>query len=79
MLLNAKGQVTIPADLRAKHHLREGDEVDVVEVSGVLTIVRREGTESRGWRAVRRLQGSATDPDTAGMTTDELMELLRGE
>lgn len=79
MLLNAKGQVTIPAELRAKHHLREGDEVDVMEVNGALTIVRREGAESRGWRLVRRLRGGGTDPDTAGMTTDELMELLRGE
>jgi AbrB family looped-hinge helix DNA binding protein len=79
MLLNAKGQVTIPAELRAKHHLREGDEIDVVEVDGVLTIVRAEGAESRGWRTVRRLRGSGTDPDTAGMSTDELMELLRGE
>lgn len=69
----------IPAELRARHRIQEGDEVDVIEVSGDPTIVRREGAESPGWRAVRRLQGSATDPDTAGMTTDELMELLRGE
>ncbi|MGH3450263.1 MAG: AbrB/MazE/SpoVT family DNA-binding domain-containing protein, partial [Haloechinothrix sp.] len=29
MRLNSKGQVTIPAELRAKHHLHEGDEVEV--------------------------------------------------
>ncbi len=79
MLLNAKGQVTIPAELRAKHQLREGDQVDVVEVGGVLTIRRSPEAESRGRHLVRRLRGSATDPDTAGMSTDALMDLLRGE
>ena len=28
MRLNSKGQVTIPAELRRKHHFHEGDEVD---------------------------------------------------
>ncbi|MCT2592641.1 AbrB/MazE/SpoVT family DNA-binding domain-containing protein [Streptomyces sp. N2-109] len=79
MLLNSKGQVTIPADLRAKHHLHEGDEIDVIEVDGVLTINRAERAESRGHRMVRRLRGSGTDAATDGMSTDELMEFLRGE
>lgn len=79
MLLNAKGQVTIPAELRARHRLHEGDEIDVIEIDGVLTIVRAENAESRGRRLVRRLRGSATDTATDGMSTDELMDLLRGE
>jgi AbrB family looped-hinge helix DNA binding protein len=79
MVLNSKGQVTIPAQLRAKHGLYEGDEVEVVEVGGVLQIVRSEGTESRGQRLVRRLRNSATSKDVEGMSTDDIMELLRGE
>ena len=31
MSLNSKGQVTIPAPLRQKYHLSEGDEVEVIE------------------------------------------------
>ena len=31
MRLNSKGQVTIPAPLRERYGLHEGDEVDVVE------------------------------------------------
>jgi AbrB family looped-hinge helix DNA binding protein len=31
MRLNSKGQVTIPAALRERHGLHEGDEVDVIE------------------------------------------------
>ena len=39
MRLNSKGQVTIPAELRRKHHLHEGDEVDVVDDGQTLRIV----------------------------------------
>lgn len=79
MVLNSKGQVTIPAHLRAKFGLHAGDEVEVAEVDGVLQIVRKEGAESRGQRLVRRLRNTATARDVAGMSTDEIMALLRGE
>lgn len=79
MVLNSKGQVTIPANLRAKYGLREGDEVEVVEADGVLQIVRAEGAETRGQRLVRRLRNTASSRDVEGMSTDEIMELLRGE
>lgn len=36
MKLNSKGQVTIPAELRHKHGLHEGDEVDVIDDGGKL-------------------------------------------
>jgi AbrB family looped-hinge helix DNA binding protein len=79
MVLNSKGQLTIPAHLRAKYGLRAGDEVEVVEVGGTLQIVRAEGTETRGQRLVRRLRNTATSQDLAGMSTDQIMTLLRGE
>jgi AbrB family looped-hinge helix DNA binding protein len=79
MVLNSKGQVTIPAQLRAKHGLHVGDEVQVVEVDGVLQIVRTQGAESRGQRLVRRLRNTATSQDVVGMSTDQIMALIRGE
>ncbi|MFQ6324927.1 AbrB/MazE/SpoVT family DNA-binding domain-containing protein [Nocardia sp. NBC_01009] len=79
VLLNSKGQVTIPAQLRAKHNLREGDDVEIVEVDGTLRIVRTEGAPTRGQRLVRRLRGTAASRDIEGMSTDEIMDLLRGE
>ncbi|WP_433757529.1 AbrB/MazE/SpoVT family DNA-binding domain-containing protein [Nocardia sp. CA-135398] len=79
MLLNSKGQVTIPAQLRAKHNLREGDDVEIIEVDGTLRIVRTEGAPTRGQRLVRRLRGTADSRDIEGMSTNEIMELLRGE
>jgi AbrB family looped-hinge helix DNA binding protein len=79
MVLNSKGQVTIPAHLRAKYGLHAGDEVEVIETDGQLQIVRAEGTESRGQRLVRRLRSTATGQDVAGLSTDQIMALLRGD
>jgi AbrB family looped-hinge helix DNA binding protein len=79
MVLNSKGQLTIPAHLRAKYGLHPGDDVEVVEVAGVLQIVRAEGAETKGQRLVRRLRNTATGQEVAGMSTDQIMALLRGE
>ncbi|WP_406380604.1 AbrB/MazE/SpoVT family DNA-binding domain-containing protein [Streptomyces sp. NBC_01618] len=79
MLLNSKGQVTIPAALRAKYHLREGDRVDVIEVDGALQIVRVDDGETPGERLVRRMRDSRVSQDVEGMSTDEIMEMLRGD
>jgi AbrB family looped-hinge helix DNA binding protein len=79
MVLNSKGQLTIPAHLRAKYGLHPGDEVEVVEVDGTLRIVQAKGAESRGQRLVRRLRNTATGHEVTGMSTDEIMALLRGD
>lgn len=75
MRLNSKGQVTIPAPLRDSHGLHEGDEVDVVEEGDALRIVRVEASQTRGQRLTNRMRGRATTT----MSTDQLLELLRGE
>lgn len=75
MRLNSKGQVTIPAALRQKHNLHEGDDVEVVEDGATLRIVRVQGGPSRGRRLASAMRGRAR----TSMSTDELMELLRGE
>jgi AbrB family looped-hinge helix DNA binding protein len=71
--VNSKGQVTIPAQLRERHGLHEGDEVDVVEDGDNLRIVRVEDSQTRGRQLVHRMRGRAT----TSMTTDQLLELLR--
>lgn len=76
MRLNSNGQVTIPAELRHKHGFAEGDEVDVVEDGAALRIVHRGARRSRGERVVARMRGAA---GKGSQSTDELMELLRGE
>lgn len=75
MRLNSKGQVTIPAELRRKYALDEGDEIEIIEVDDALQIVRREDAPRRGERLTAHMRGRATTT----MSTDELMELFRGE
>ncbi len=75
MRLNSKGQVTIPAVIREKHGLHEGDEVDVVEDGNTLRIVRVQASPTRGEQIVRRMRGRAT----TGLSTDQLLDLLRAE
>lgn len=79
MRLNSKGQVTIPAPLRAKHGLHEGDEVEVVEEGAALRIVRKAGSQTRGQQLVGHMRGRGTARETRGLSTDQLMALLRGE
>jgi AbrB family looped-hinge helix DNA binding protein len=75
MRINGKGQVTIPAPLRERYGLHQGDEVDVVEDGETLRIVRVAASPTRGQRPVRHMRGRATTT----MNTDQLMELLRGD
>lgn len=75
MRLNSKGQVTIPAKLRLRHGLHEGDELDVVEDGGTLRITRLQGSTRRGERLVESMRGRATTT----MSTNQLLHLLRAE
>ena len=75
MKLNSKGQVTIPAALRRRHGLVPGDEVQVVDAGDTLRIVRVGGAPTSGQEVVAQMKRTATTT----RTTDELMELLRGE
>ena len=75
MKLNAKGQVTIPADLRREHGFLEGDDIEVIADGNTLRIVHATPAASRSQRLVSRIRGRAT----TGQSTDELMKLLRDE
>jgi AbrB family looped-hinge helix DNA binding protein len=75
MRVNSKGQVTIPAALRERHGLHEGDEVDVIEDGNTLRIIQVRESPTRGQRLVHRMRGRAS----TSLSTDQLMELLRGE
>ncbi|GAB3646352.1 AbrB/MazE/SpoVT family DNA-binding domain-containing protein [Glycomyces tarimensis] len=77
MLMNSKGQVTVPAEIRAEHGWHPGDEFDFVNEGGRIYLKRVPVTESRGQRLVRRIAGKGTA--NMDKTTDELMEMLRGE
>jgi AbrB family looped-hinge helix DNA binding protein len=77
MRITSKGQVTIPVGIREKAGLLPGTEVDFELIGDTVHIVRAKTPrgETRGQEIVRRLRGSAT----GGMTTDEIMALMRGD
>jgi AbrB family looped-hinge helix DNA binding protein len=75
--ITSKGQVTIPAEVRRQAGLLPHMEVDVEFDGRAVRIVRAVGRKKggRGARIVAHLRGSAN----VGMTTDEIIALMRGE
>lgn len=75
MRITSKGQVTIPIDVRRRLGLHEGDEVEFVVDGNTARIVRAATDETAGHRLAARLRGRGS----SGMSTDQIMELLRGD
>ena len=75
MRVTSKGQVTIPQDVRERHGLLPGTEVEFVDDGHGVRLRRVKGRKRRGRGLVERLRGRATTP----LSTDEIMALTRGE
>lgn len=77
MRITSKGQVTIPAEIRAKAGLMPNTEVDFILKGREVMIVRRSKAKkpSRGALAVEKLRGSATR--SLGMSVDDYLKLIR--
>lgn len=74
MRVTAKGQVTIPQELRERFALGPGTEVEVVEAADG-ALVRPVSHSSDGSRLLARLRDRA-DGD---LTADEVLRLTRGD
>jgi AbrB family looped-hinge helix DNA binding protein len=75
MRITAKGQVTIPQEIRLRLGLRPETEVEFDVVGSAVRIRKVSGSSSgRGRRIVDRLRGRAT----RRMTTDQILALTRG-
>ena len=77
MRISAKGQVTIPADIRERAGLLPNTEVEFSYDGDVVRLVRAEQNRktSRGARTVAQLRGRGT----LALSTDDIMALTRGE
>lgn len=77
MRITAKGQVTIPANIRRQLGLLPNTEVGFrVDGDSVwIGRTRSRPAKSQVRAAIKRLSGSAK----GGMTTDEVLKLMRGE
>lgn len=72
MKLTVKGQVTIPRHIRRHLGISPGGEVDFVISGGRVILKKSDASDEREIEAMR---GAAT----AGFSTDEIMEITRGE
>ena len=78
MRLTSKGQVTIPKELRSRHGLAPGTEVEFVSDGTVLQL-RRAWTPPTPAAVEAMLDGLETAcAHWNGMTSDEVMALTRG-
>jgi AbrB family looped-hinge helix DNA binding protein len=81
MRVSSKGQVTIPKKLRDQIGIRTGSEVEFGISSGEITIRRKKSGgrpgPTRGEKIVAEIRKTATA--RRGLSTDEIMRLLRGD
>jgi len=75
MRIESDGQVTIPAELRERCGLLPGTEVEMIATVEGLLIRKRFERRTDGRALVEHMRGRAT----RSITTDEIMELMRGE
>lgn len=74
-----EGQVTIPKPLRDLLGLGAGDEVEFVVEDNGRVVLRKALPDADDFEArLAAVRGSATNPELKGMSTDEIMHLLRG-
>jgi AbrB family looped-hinge helix DNA binding protein len=75
MRVTSKGQVTIPQDVRERHGLLPGTDVEFVDDGREVRLRKARGMKRRGRRLIAQLRGRAT----TRLSTDEIMALTRGE
>ena len=82
MRVTSKGQVTIPQHMRRRTGIHAGTEIDFAE-RGEEIVLRKASARRKPARRERDEFAEYLDRVTGivdlGMTTDEFMELLRGE
>ena len=76
MRITARGQVTIPKQVRDAVGIRPGDLVEVRATASGAVMVEKSGTGS-DYR--KRLYALAKRRLIGGITTDELMRMTRGD
>ena len=74
MRITAKGQVTIPQEIRVRLGLQPETEVEFDVVGSTVRIRKVSGRPGRGRRIVDQLRGRAT----RRLTTDQILALTRG-
>lgn len=79
MRVTSKGQVTIPKDIRRRHDIRAGSEIEFVEKGSDVVVRRRSGRAGDERDAFAQYLDRVTGVVSIGMSTDAFMRLTRGE
>ena len=82
MRVTSKGQVTIPKHIRQRTGIHPGSEVEFAEKGGKIVVMKsgeRRGRKERAHDEFEAYLDRVTGIVDLGMTTDEFMQLLRGE
>jgi antitoxin PrlF len=74
--INEKGQVTLPKHVRDAANLKPGDQVEIRATASGGVYIEKPGARDR-YEA--RLRALAKRRPIRGITTDEIMEMSRGE
>ena len=74
MRITSKGQVTIPAEIRERTGLLPNTEVEFEVSDGYVILRKVPGKRKRVKELIRAMRGKAT----TGLSTDEIMALMRG-
>ncbi|MCS6845447.1 MAG: AbrB/MazE/SpoVT family DNA-binding domain-containing protein [Caldilineales bacterium] len=69
--IRQRGTLTLPAELREKYGLKEGDTLRIVDLDGVLVLTPMTPIVSELAREIERLRLAA------GLSTEELLATLR--
>jgi len=75
MRITAKGQVTIPAEIREKMGLLPNTEVEFKIDGETVRLIKVKTQNQRGSELIARMRGKAT----TGMSTEQIMALTREE
>jgi AbrB family looped-hinge helix DNA binding protein len=74
--VTVKGQVTLPKEVREAANIQAGDRVDVRATASGAVIIEKSKAMSDYEATLRKM---AKQRIIRGITTDELMEMTRGE
>lgn len=75
MRVTSKGQVTIPVEIRERLGILPNTEVEFDVVGDTVVMRKANGSRRRGRSVVSRMKGRAT----VALSTDEILELTRGQ
>jgi AbrB family looped-hinge helix DNA binding protein len=71
--IRKRGTVTLPANMRKKYGIREGDTYRVIDLGGTFVLAPMMATVSELAREIERVRVEA------GLSTEELLRALREE